>query len=407
MKKKNRREFIRYTSGMVGAGILGSSFVSEFTPEESKPAAREEDIICRTLGRTGIRIPIVSMGVMNSNNPNLLKEALKSGIRHLDTAWYYQGGNNELMIGRVLKELQMPREQVIIATKIPPGQGGNPPQGSAAKEQFLQKFHQSLERLQTDYVDILYYHGVSKVEQINDPWIREAFSELKEQGKIRFTGYSTHIYWPDLINDTAKNGFYDVILLSLNYSMSHDQRSIDAMKLAASKGIGLIAMKTQCQQAWYKEGLPPELQKFYEGKAIHSALLKWVLRHEYITTAVPGFTTFQQLKEDMSVAYNIAYTNEEAEFLKNQKIELALQSNCRLCGQCVPTCPQQADIPSLMRIHMYASAYGNTYMANHTLRDIPAGKGLDACENCSNCIARCAHKVPINTRINELKTCLC
>ena len=56
-------------------------------------------MICRTLGRTGIRLPIVSMGVMNSNNPNLLKVGWQSGIRHFDTAWIYQAGNNEKMVG--------------------------------------------------------------------------------------------------------------------------------------------------------------------------------------------------------------------------------------------------------------------------------------------------------------------
>jgi hypothetical protein len=69
------------------------------------------------------------------------------------------------------------------------------------------------------------------------------------------------------------------------------------MNYAAAKGVGLVAMKTQCQQAWYKENLPAELQKFYEGKIMHTALLKWVLRHESIATAVPDSPPFSNWKK--------------------------------------------------------------------------------------------------------------
>ena len=141
-----------------------------------------------------------------------------------------------------------------------------------------------------------------------DPYIISALKELKDQGKIRFPAFSSHADWPDLLNAAVDHGFYDVALLSFNYSMSQDDRFISAIKNASAKGVGIIAMKTQCQQEWYKQNLPTETQKFYEGVIMHAALLKWVLRHEEITTAVPGFSTFEQLQTDIRVAYNLEYT---------------------------------------------------------------------------------------------------
>lgn len=100
-KSDNRRNFIK--KGL--AGLAGLTFI----PGTIKSAKRnsyhpgDKPFIYRTLGKTGISLPVISMGVMNSNNPNLVKAALDAGIIHFDTAWYYQMGRNEEMVGRVIK----------------------------------------------------------------------------------------------------------------------------------------------------------------------------------------------------------------------------------------------------------------------------------------------------------------
>ena len=406
MNKKSRRNFLKSAAGITGAGLFGVPALATSIYDNTIKLAHAE-LITRELGNTGIRIPVVSMGVMNANNPNLLKAAWNSGMRHFDTAWYYQGGNNEKMIGAVLKELNIERDDVTIATKVPLFGQDNKGEGNDRKKLFLSRFEESLTRLQMDYVDILYYHMPENLEQINNPYILEAFNELKEQKKIRFKGFSSHTYWPDLLDDAVERGFYEVILLSFNYSMSHDTRTYEAMKKAHAAGIGMVAMKTQCQQDWYKQNLPAETQKYYEGKIMHTALLKWVLRHDFITTAIPGFTTFQQLEEDMTVAYNLDYTEDEKLFLTDQKVDLAIQEVCRHCGQCTGNCPKNTDIPSLMRTHMYAYAYGNSLMASQTLSQIDRGRGIDNCENCDECIAKCINRVPVASRVSELKTLYC
>jgi len=360
----------------------------------------------RVLGRTGIKLPVVSMGVMNSNNPGLLKGAWENGIRLFDTAWGYQNGNNERMVGSVLRELKVNREEAIVATKVPPS-GPSATKGKKGKEIFLQRFGECLSRLQMDFVDILYYHDVRSPAETNDPYIQEAFTELKAKKKIRFSGFSTHSYWPELITDAASRKFYDVILLSFNYGMYQDQRVFDALRLASQSGIGLIAMKTQCQQDWYKRDLPAEQQKYYDGTLMNSALLKWALKSEYITTAIPGFTNFQQLNDDIAVAYDLTYTKEEEEFFKSREVKLAIQSVCRHCGNCISSCPQNADIPSLMRTHMYSLSYGNPLMAKQTLSQILPGRGLDICKYCEECTSQCQYRVPIANRIHELKDIYC
>ncbi|MBN2812697.1 MAG: aldo/keto reductase [Bacteroidales bacterium] len=403
MNSSSRRRFLKNATGLMAAGLVtGPAMGSAIKPINPIDAKRE--MIYRTLGRTGLKLPIVNMGVMNSNNPNLLKYAWQSGIRHFDTAWIYQAGNNEKMVGSVLREMGVDRKEVVITTKIVLDQVLRKPEnGAERKKQFLARFAQSLERLQMDYVDILMIHDISTIDEITNPYMVEAMQELKTQGKIRFPGFSAHVYWPDLLNTAAEQGLYDVALLSINYSMSNDTVSLNAMKNAAEKGMGLIAMKTQCQQEWYKQNLPAEAQAYYEGNVMHSALLKWVLRHEFIATSIPGFTTFEQLQTDVNVAFNLEYTSEERRFLEDHNVKLAINAVCRFCGGCKGTCPHGVDIPNLMRTHMYASAYGNLHMTRQTYEAIEKHKGLDVCRDCNECVAQCRNSVQIAGRIADLK----
>jgi uncharacterized protein len=399
----SRRKFLRNATGLVATGLVANTALGT-TMQQVKAVDEKKEMIFRTLGRTGVKMPLVSMGVMNSSNPNLLKVAWQLGMRHFDTAWTYQGGNNEKMVGAVLKELKVDRKEVVITTKIVLEPNLKKPElGTERKKQFLARFNQSLERLQMDYVDMLMLHDVNTLEEVKDKAVQEAMQELKDQGKIRFPAFSTHVYWPELLTTAADEGFYDVVLLSLNYSMANDEASLQAMKYAASKGMGLIAMKTQCQQDWYKENLPAETQQFYEGTLMHSALLKWALRHEQIATAVPGFTTFEQLQADVAVAYDIEYSPDEIKFLEDHHVKLAIQSVCRFCGRCKATCPRGVDIPALMRTHMYALSYGNPHMTRSALTGIEDGKGLAACNSCEECVASCRNSVKIAGRIEELK----
>ena len=402
----NRRNFLGNSGkqlALIGLTGLSNTSMIDNDPTANRPVKDKSKMLYRTLGKTGIKLPIVSMGVMNASNPGLLKAAWDEGIRHFDTAWYYQNGNNEKMVGSVLKELKVNRSEVTIATKILV----DSLTGKEAKALFLKMFDESLVRLQMDYVDILYYHSASGSRQINDPYILEAFTELKKMKKIRFSGFSVHVDWPSILLDAASRKFYDVILLSYNYSMFSDQRISDAIKAAYDAGIGLIAMKTQCQQDWYKRNLSADQQKYYGESNMNTALLKWALKNEYITTAIPGFTTYEQLKEDMPVAYDLTLTREEEEFFKSKEVKLAVQSVCRHCGKCVATCPQNADIPSLMRTHMYSLSYGNPLMAKQTLSRIQPGKGLSACIGCTSCTSQCQHKVAIAERITELLEVYC
>jgi predicted aldo/keto reductase-like oxidoreductase len=400
-KRCDRRKFISGAlAGIGAAGLAGAGRLSASL--KAKPAAAGGELITRVLGKTGLRVPIVNFGVMNADNPTMIRRAYELGMRLYDTAANYQRGRNEEMVGTVLKEMGV-RDQVIIATKVflPQPQRGIPE--SEVKAYYLKSAEDSLRRLQTDHVDILHSHNVDTVEYLNRPAIIEALQLLKKQGKTRFIGFSTHKDMTGCLIDAAKSGIYDAILTTFNYSFHDDPDLLEALEKAAGAGIGLMAMKTQCHTDWYERALPPKLQPYYGPSLVNPALLKWVLRHEYITCAVPGVTTFDQMDENFVCARNLEYSPEEKKFLKDRGVKLAMASICRRCDACLPTCPRGADVPELLRAQMYAFSYGNPVQAKSTLDTIPAGRGLDACCACGSCVAVCANRVDIARRIARLR----
>jgi len=399
----SRRKFLATTvSGLSAMALFGLSNQTLSSPDqERKNQVSEKKIIYRTLGKTGISMPIVNMGVMNALDPALVKRSYEIGVRHFDTAAWYMRGKNEEMVGNVIKELKA-RDKVIIGTKIYIPHEQRNISAAEAKERYLKIAHESLKRLQTDYVDILYSHSINNIEWLNNPGIVEALQKLKKEGKARFIGFSTHSNMTACINEAIRTCVCDVILTVFNYALGEYPDYINALKNAAAKGIGLIAMKTQCSQYWYRQELPETMQKFYQGKILHTAVLKWVLRHDFITTAVPGYTNFQQMEEDFSVAYNLEYTEQEKKFLQDRNVKMSL-GYCHQCQRCVPTCPKGVDIPTLMRTHMYATCYGNFYQAQDAIESIPDKKGLNQCTTCGSCQAKCSNQINISKRIDELK----
>jgi uncharacterized protein len=347
-----------------------------------EPQARGA-IIQRKLGRTGLQVPIIGMGVMNADNPAVVQKSYEIGIRFFDTALGYQGGRNEEMVGSVIKSLGV-RDKVIIQTKIPYPRGGD------VSQKILSDFDGSLKRLQTDYVDGLFLHQPT-VSQMNDPGVIQALTEAKKQRRARYIGVSTHAAQADVLNDAARSRAFDVVNVAFNFTQAGDSALLDAVKNAAAKGIGIVAMKTQ---ATGRRGTGVPVNQ--------TAALKWVLNHPEVTTAIPGYTNFEHMEQDFSVAFGLDYTEDEKKFLAEKNLRADVPF-CRQCGKCLPTCPMGVDIPTLMRTHMYAASYGNFQQARATLDEIEESAHLRRCGSCSDCSAHCANYINIGRNIDDLR----
>ena len=395
-RRIKRRDFL----GKTALGLFTAGFGLPKLKAGAHGQERSNKIVYRTLGRTNLRIPVVSFGVMNSDSPDLINLALEKGVNHLDTAHLYLRGNSERVIGEVV-ESSGKRDKVYIATKMRlardrekgvfslEGTDREPP---ASAENLYKQLDLSLKRLKTDYVDILYLHSCYSPQMATYEPLMNALVKVKEQGKARYIGISTHADEPNIIRATVDAEVYDVVLTAYNFAQEHKDDVKSAIAYAAKKGVGVIAMKTQGGRRLQEEG---------KVEINHRSALKWVLEDENVCTTIPGMTTFEQLETNISVMNDLALTQAERSHL-DWAAQMEGKLYCQNCRSCIPTCPNGVEIPNLMRAYMYASAYGNFIQARTTISELPEKHSLDVCRSCGSCSASCRTGINIRSRLQSL-----
>jgi uncharacterized protein len=385
MKNLNRRGFLK--TGIAGAAGLA------LAPSVIKPVAQSlnDNMIYRTLGKTGIKVPVISFGVMRADNPGLCKAAYEKGIKLFDTANGYQNGNNETMLGSVLKNY--PRDSFYLATKVK-GAGISReglPSSETTAEDFLAKFSTSLTRLQMDYVDILYIHDISNPEYLEYKPIVNAVKKLKKDGKIRFIGFSTHRNEAAVIEAAAMKGEWDVILTSYNFQQTYRKELDAAVHKAVEAGIGIVAMKTLAGGGF--------LDKERTKPINTNAAIKWVLSNPEISTTIPGMTQFDQLDLNVKLLTDISLTDQEKQDILIASAQPGMF--CTGCQECIPACPLNLLVPDLMRAYMYAYGYSNPSQARSLLTEL--GYGSDPCKNCGgSCTVKCSRGFNVQEKIADI-----
>ena len=385
MKNINRRGFLR-------TGIAGAAGIVALSPSLAKAATsdQQKDILLRTLGKTAMKIPVISFGVMRADNPNLCKAAYEKGIKLFDTANGYQNGNNEIMLGNLLKDY--PRNSFYIATKVKPigvDRDGKPSDQTTADD-FLLKFNTSLSRLKMDYVDILYIHDIRNPELLEYKPIINAVRNLKKEGRIKYMGFSTHANEPVVINAAASMDIWDVILTSYNFKQTYLTELNSAIKKANLAGIGIVAMKTMAGGGF--------LDKEKTKPINSSAALKWVLSNPDVTTTIPGMTDFDQLDLNVKLLSDISITDQEKKDLIIARAEKGLY--CTGCTKCLGNCTMNLPVPDLMRAYMYAYGYSNPAMAHTLLSEL--GTNDNPCKECSSCKVECTKNFDIREKIADI-----
>jgi len=351
----------------------------------------ERKFIYRTLGKTGIKLPIVSMGTYDATSVTNL--ALDAGIVHIDTSADYNEGNDERMFGKVFKN--RPRDSFVIGTSIGMWQFRQAEQikNAISVEKLRDYIEGSLERLDLDVIDIYYLGGIQHKEIAEHEPYLEVLTEYKKAGKLRFLGVTTHANEPEIIRTATDSGIYDVVLTAYNFRKTNREEIKKAVAYAAAKGMGIVAMKTQAGVYW--DGR--EKKKMINMKAA----LKWALQDENIHTAIPSFKNSDQLYEALSVMEDLALTPQEKADLNINQGDSSTGLFCSQCEKCIPQCPANLDIPTLMRSYMYAFGYNNPAKARKTLDTIDLA--YVPCTDCDSCRVICASGFDIKRKVTDIE----
>jgi predicted aldo/keto reductase-like oxidoreductase len=386
MSQNSRRNFLKLTAGAAAAGIALPLNM------QGQPLTLKSDaskIIYRKLGKTGIKLPIISLGVMRADNPALVSAALEAGMVHLDTANVYQNGNNELMLGKLLKERK--RDSFVISTKIllPSDRTTGLFTAEATYDKFTSSLNTSLERLQMDHVDILYLHAISARDAALNPDMLQALSDAKKQGKTRFIGLSTHSNEPAVIQAAIDSKIYEVVLTSYNFAQPHRDEMKKIIAKAREAGLGIVAMKTMAGGFLDKERKKPV-------NAL--AAMRWSMQDPNVDTSIPGATTFDHLNQMIEVMKNLEMSDEEKTFITAYNNSASLY--CSGCRTCIPQCPKNIPIPELMRSYMYTYGYRDPGLAQDEINTLPLAEL--PCNLCDTCSVTCTNGFAVRERIADV-----
>jgi predicted aldo/keto reductase-like oxidoreductase len=330
------------------------------------------------------------MGVMNCDNANLVRAALEAGIVHLDTAWYYQYGKNEKMIGKVVKDF--PRDSYIIATKVGADKDPNTRlyPADTTEKRFLDELETSLKRLDLDYVDILYLHNNVVTGSILFEPAMNAFEKAKRDGKARFIGVTTHKNEPEIIQAATDSGFYEVVETAYTLMQPHINEIKQAVARASEAGLGVVAMKNLGGGFLDRETRTIPINA--------KAAIKWVLQDENVHTAIPGCTTFDQLYSNLSIMEDPALTDQEKKDLRLDESTGSMY--CPGCDKCLAQCPENLPIPDLMRAYMYTYGYRNLEEARILVDSLNLPKNV--CAECSDCRVNCTSGFDVSRKIQKV-----
>ena len=378
-----RRDFMKSTlAGLGGFFFLpASGKKQEIRVAQTK--GKERKFFYRTLGKTGLKLPVINMGVMTSDSPNLIRAALDSGILLLDT----MGARNEEVVRSAIKGRR--RDSFFISSKVSPAQDRRTGVYSqeTTTEEFLKKLDLNLKRLGLDYVDILCHHGVSRRDSAQYEPVLRALEMAKKDGKFRFAGISTHSNEPEVIRAAIEAKAYDVIVTAYNSKQNHYAEVREAIAEAAQAGLGIMGIKSL--QGGYRRGVPVKNA---------AASIKWVLQDPNVHTVIAGFTAFEEMNTDLDIIEAPALTDGDKQDL--QKEALLRSHYCQGCRQCLGQCPEKLPIPDLMRAYMYTHDYRNLALA----QDLVLSLNLPGrvCDNCSQCTVKCASGFNVAAKIRDM-----
>ena len=355
-----RRAFLK-TAGATGAASALAL--------NNLPALASNEAIAvptRPFGKTGIEVPILGFGTSLhvAFSQLLLKQAVKWGVTYWDTANTYMGGNSEKAIGKYFSKYPEDRKKVFLVTKS----HDNSADGRT------RDLNLSLERMQTDYIDLYFAHSVWGADELDAQTKRWA-QKAKTEGKIRYFGFSTHSNMEECLLGAAGLGWIDGIMMTYNYRLMHSDDMRRAVDACVKAGIGLTAMKTQ-GGGQVRTDTPTELElagRFLQkGFTDGQAKLKAVWQNSQIASICSEMPNMTLLMSNVAAALNkTELSARDMQLLR----KYARETHSDYCAGCSAICESavagEVPIGDVMRYLMYARSYGNIKKAGDRFQKIP------------------------------------
>jgi len=357
----------------------------------------------RHFGSTGVRVSILGYGAMRLPTRTggkvdldravpLLRRGIDLGINYIDSAHSYIRGTSEVAVGVAIKSYE--RDSLYLATKIQIGSS----YASDAKS-WLRKLDESLRRLDTPYIDFIYFHDF-RWREFQDyvagrGKILEAVRRVQAQGLVRHICFSSH----DSVTNVIKlidTGEFEGLLLQYNYL---DRHNTPAIARAAEKGMGVAIMGPLAGGRLLRQGVGGSGKDHGPGVTPAQLGLRFVWSNPCVSVALSGMNALDQIEENAATADEPEMSDAElaqVQPLVEQSKSLA-DLYCTGCDYCMP-CPNGVDIPGNFEVYNQGKMFDQLDRARQAYDAYIAEEArASACIQCRECEEKC----PQNIRISE------
>jgi aryl-alcohol dehydrogenase-like predicted oxidoreductase len=267
--KCDRRDFVKAMAAATGVAIAAERLLP--TTIHAQTSAASNEMLYRPLGRTGERVSVIGLGGWHIGQPSvserdsiqLIRQAIDRGMTFMDNCWDYNEGASEVRMGKALQDGY--RQRVFLMTKI----------DGRTKAEAARQIDTSLQRLQTDRVDLMQFHEVIRLEDPDrifaEGGAAEAMAEAQKAGKVRFVGFTGHkdpLVHQRMLDVARTHAFhFDAVQLPLNVMDAHFRSfADDILPVLNRQGIAPLGMKT------FGGGVMPEPNTVTPIEALHFCL---------------------------------------------------------------------------------------------------------------------------------------
>ena len=368
------------------------------------------------LGFGAMRMPTdKQLNIIEDEAIKMIRYAIDNGVNYIDTAYPYHNGQSEVLVGKALQDGY--RDKVTLTTKLPMWD-------VKKKDDFERFLNEQIERLQTN-PDVYLFHGMrqERLKKIKDWNLIENMEKAREEGKIKFIGFSFHDGF-DVFKEIIDFYKWDCCQIQHNYLDIDFQAGTKGLQYAGSKDIPIIIMEPirggQLAIPEHKLDTKPEIKKAIDNATVKRSMADWALQFLWnqpeVSVVISGMSTMQHVIENVESANNSGINTLTKDELRTISELRDAYKNiniipCTNCGYCMP-CPNGVTIPAINKFVNDIAYWGDrgmpriAYFYNDmakTPEELEQQKSEEKevegaaslCIQCGECLDKCPQEIDI------------